>query len=240
MFSDTDIKKQIEERQNNPVKGIAINPFEEKYLTPVGYDLRVGVKGFSWKNKREIDIEQEKRIEIKPNDTVIIETLESISISKEVGATIHAMVSKSVIYGLSHISTTIDPGWTGKLLISIHNFRDSSVELRFRDSFCTVCFYRAESESIALLGRPIDRDDIWERLLEIGKEEKDRQAREIQIQKERGKTQDRVRIALMVIFILLASFIGIQVSFKDPALGASLAAFLAVVSPSIVELLKPK
>ncbi|WP_199322343.1 MULTISPECIES: dCTP deaminase domain-containing protein [Calothrix] len=202
--------------------------------------MRVGVKGFSWRNKREIDIEQEKIIEIKPNDTVIIETLESISLSKEIGATIHAMVSKSVIYGLSHISTTIDPGWTGKLLISIHNFRDNSVELRFRDSFCTVCFYRVESESTAILGRPIDRDDIWERLLEIAKEEKDRQARETQIKKEKEKTEDRIRITLMVVFILLTSFIGLQVSFKDAALGASLAAFLAVVSPSIIELLKPK
>ncbi|QIR39213.1 deoxycytidine deaminase [Tolypothrix sp. PCC 7910] len=240
MLSDTDIRNQIENRKNNSTKGIYINPFEEKYLTPVGYDLRVGVKGFSWQSKREIDIEQEKKIEIKPNDTVIIETLESISLSKEIGANIHAMVSKSVIYGLSHISTTIDPGWTGKLLISIHNFRDSSVELRFRDSFCTVCFYKVESESTAILGRPIDRDDIWERLLEIAKEEKDRQAREIQLKKEKEKTEDRIRITLIVLFILLTSFIGLQVSFKDAALGASLAAFLAVVSPSIINLLKPK
>jgi len=64
MFSDTDIKLQIEERRNNSTKGIFIDPFEDKYLTPVGYDLTVGVKGFSWKNKREFDIEQDKGIEI--------------------------------------------------------------------------------------------------------------------------------------------------------------------------------
>ncbi|AFY46386.1 deoxycytidine deaminase [Nostoc sp. PCC 7524] len=240
MLSDTDIKQQIEERKNNSAKGILIDPFEEKYLTPVGYDLRVGTKGFSWKKKCEIDIEKERGIEIEPNDTVIIETLESVSLSKEVGATIHAMVSKAVLYGLSHISTTIDPGWTGKLLISVSNYRDSSVMLRFRDSFCTVCFYQMESESIATLGRPVDRDDIWERLLEIAKEERDRQIKEIQIKKGKEKAEDRIRIGLMVAFILLASFIGLQISFKDAALGASLAAFLAVVSPSIIELLKPK
>lgn len=75
MFSDTDIKKQIEIRINDSTKGIFIEPFEDKYLTPVGYDLRIGLKGFSWNNKRVINIEHEKRIEIEPKDTVVIETL---------------------------------------------------------------------------------------------------------------------------------------------------------------------
>jgi deoxycytidine triphosphate deaminase len=64
MLSDTDIKQQIEEKKQNPAKGISIDPFEEKYLTPVGYDLRIGRKGFSWKNKREIDIKQQGLIEL--------------------------------------------------------------------------------------------------------------------------------------------------------------------------------
>ncbi len=240
MLSDTDIKQQLENRKNNPTQGIYIDPFEEKYLTPVGYDLRVGLKGFSWKNKCEIDIEKEKYIKIQPNDTVVIETLESVSLSKEVSATIHAMVSKAVVYGLSHISTTIDPGWTGKLLISVSNYRDSSVELRFRDSFCTVCFHKMESESKVPLVRPQDRDDIWERLLEIAKEERDRQLKETQIKKGKEKAEDRIRIGLVVAFIFVVSFVGLQISFKDAALGASLAAFLAVVSPIIIEILKPK
>ncbi|MTJ15029.1 deoxycytidine deaminase [Anabaena sp. UHCC 0187] len=240
MLSDADIRNQLEERKNTPDKGIAIDPFEEKSLTPVGYDLRVGRKGFSWKSKCEINIQQEGIIEIQANDTVVIETLEKISLSKEVGATIHAMVSKSVLYGLSHISTTIDPGWTGKLLISVSNYRDSSVVIRFQDSFCTVCFYKVESEAkVPGFNRP-DRDDIWERLLIIAQEEKDRQTREGEIKKAKEKIENRNRIGLIVGFILIASFFGLQISFKDPALGASLAAFLAVVSPSIIELLKRK
>jgi dCTP deaminase len=166
--------------------------------------------------------------------------LENLTLSKEIAATIHAMVSKSVIYGLSHISTTIDPGWTGKLLISISNYRDSSVDLRFEDSFCTVCFYKLETEAKLPSYRPPGRSDIWARLLDIAKDEKDKQAREIQIKKGKEKIEDRVRIGLMVAFILLASSIGLQISFKDPALGAALAAFLAVVCPGIIELLKPK
>lgn len=229
MFSDTDIKEQIEQRKNNPTKGIFIEPFEEKYLTPVGYDFRVGVKGFSWKNKREIDIEKDKCIEILPNDTVVIETLESVSLSKEVGATIHAMVSKAVLYGLSHISTTIDPGWTGKLLISVSNYRDSSIELRFRDSFCTVCFHKMESESKVNLGRPADRDDIWETLLNISRQEKKK--------REKGNTS---RNMLIISFIIIVLFSGIFVSLKNPDLGSALAAFIALISPVVYDRLKSK
>ena len=229
MLSDTDIKQQIEDRKNNPTEGIYINPFEEKYLTPVGYDFRVGLKGFSWKNKREIDIEKEREIEIEPNDTVVIETLESVSLSKEVGATIHAMVSKAVLYGLSHISTTIDPGWTGKLLISVSNYRDSSVVLRFRDSFCTVCFHKMESESKVPLGRPADRDDIWGSLLEISRQEK----------KKREK-ENVNRNILIIFFITIVLFLGVFVSLKNPDLGSALAAFLALISPVVYDRLKSK
>lgn len=240
MLSDTDIRNQIEERKNNPDQGIDIIPFEKNCLTPVGYDLRVGIKGFSWKNKCEIDIQKQGKIEIEAKDTVVIETLESVEISKEVSATIHAMVSKVIKYGLSHISTTIDPGWEGKLLISISNYRDSSVELYFEQPFCTVCFYKLESAAKKTGFNPPGRSDLWGELRDKAKEEQERQQRELQLNIARKKQENRLRISLLIAFIFLASFMGLLVSFRDPALGASLAAFLAVVSPSIVELLKPK
>lgn len=161
-----------------------------------------------------------------------------MSLSKEIAGTIHSMVSKAVL-GLSHISTTIDPGWTGKLLISIHNYRDCSVELRFRDSFCTVCFHKVESESKALLGRPVDRDDIWQVLLDKAKEEKDRQARELDRKKENSRKEVRIRLGLLVIFILLVLSVGFLISFKSPNLGAAFATFIAAFSPIINERLKP-
>lgn len=239
MFSDTDIRNQIEVRRNDSSKGISIEPFKDKYLTPVGYDLRIGIKGFSWNNKREIDIGNDKRIEIEPNDTVVIETLESVSLSKEIAGTIHSMVSQTVPQGLSHISTTVDPGWTGKLLISVHNYRDCSIEIRFQDSFCTICFHKVESESKVSLGRPVDRDDLWQRLLEKAKEEKDRQVREQDRKNEKSKKEVRVRISLLVIFILSVIFVGFLISFKNPNLGAAFATFIAAFSPIINERLKP-
>ncbi len=142
MFSDEDIKKAIKDYQNNSEDGLFIEDFDNNSLTPVGYDLRVGEEGYSWKRKEIINIKQDGKIPIDANDTVVIRTLESLSISKKVSATIHSIVSKVIPKGLSDISTTIDPGWTGKLLISVHNNRDSSTELIYGERLCTVCFYR--------------------------------------------------------------------------------------------------
>lgn len=229
MFSDVDIKQQLQERKKNSERGILIEPFEDKYLTPVGYDLRVGKKGFSWNSKEEVDIEGKRRIEIKPNDTIVIETLESVSLSKEVGATIHSMATRVITQGLSQISTTIDPGWTGRLLISFHNYRDSSVELRLGDSFCTICFYRVESKSKVSLGRPPDRDDLWQQLIEISRQEKKKK-------EEENRRRNFGRWA----FIAIGLLVGVIISIRKPDIGASVATFLAVFSPLVYDNLKPR
>ncbi|MEQ9355259.1 dCTP deaminase [Coleofasciculus chthonoplastes] len=251
MFSDVDIEKQLESQKRDPDTGISIEPFDKKYLTPVGYDLRVGKKGFSWNNKREENIERDGGIEIEPRDTVVIETLESITLSREVGATIHAMATRVNSQGLSHISTTVDPGWTGKLLISCHNYRDSPVELRLGDSFCTVCFFRVDSQAKVSVGRPPDRDDIWQQLIEKASQEKQqlrekanqekqRQEREIKEEKERERRERQNRLFGMASFAVVALAIGIVTSLINPVIGASLAAVIGGISPFVVEILKAK
>jgi dCTP deaminase len=239
LFSDEDIKKALEEYNNNPEDGLLIEPFDRKYLSPVGYDLRVGKQGFSWNKKRIINIELDGKIQIEANDTVVIQTLESISLSKKVAATVHSVVSKIITKGLSDISTTIDPGWTGKLLISVHNYRDSSTELRFQEYFCTVCFYRVELESKINLNRSIDRDELWEQLLEKAEDERKRidqakNQKEIQI-----KNANKIRKIQLIFFIFIALTGGIATSVINPTLGSSLAGFLAVIAPIVYDMLKP-
>jgi len=239
LFSDEDIKKAVEQYNNNPEDGLLIEPFDRKYLSPVGYDLRVGKQGFSWNKKRIINIELDGKIQIEANDTVVIQTLESISLSKKVAATVHSVVSKIITKGLSDISTTIDPGWTGKLLISVHNYRDSSTELRFQEYFCTVCFYRVELESKINLNRSIDRDELWEQLLEKAEDERKRieqakNQKEIQI-----KNTNKIRKIQLIFFIFIALTGGIVTSVINPTLGSSLAGFLAVIAPIVYDMLKP-
>ncbi|MBW4678723.1 MAG: deoxycytidine deaminase [Microcoleus vaginatus WJT46-NPBG5] len=233
MFSDVDIEREIVARKKDPEKGIAIEPFEKKSLTPVGYDLRVGKRGFSLKNKRELNIEGKTKIEIQPNDTVVIETLESVSLSKKIGATIHSMASLVVLQGLSHISTTIDPGWSGKLLISFHNYRDSFVELEFKEVFCTVCFYRVESEAKVPLVREADRDDLLRQLKQKCKEEE-------QKEEERNKKASMHWMFVLVILISAFGVLGFLVSLKNPPIGGALSPLIALVISILYDRLKPR
>jgi dCTP deaminase len=239
LFSDEDIKKALEEYNNNPEDGLLIEPFDRKYLSPVGYDLRVGKQGFSWNKKRIINIESEGRIQIDANDTVVIQTLESLTLSKKVAATVHSVVSKIITKGLSDISTTIDPGYTGKLLISVHNYRDSSTELRFQEYFCTVCFYKVDLESKINLNRSIDRDELWEQLLEKAEDERKRIEQAKSQQESQIKNANRSRKIQLIFFIFIALTGGIATSVINPTLGSSLAGFLAVIAPIVYDMLKP-
>ena len=239
MFSDEDIKKALEEYKDNPEDGLLIEPFDRKYLSPVGYDLRVGKQGFSWNKKRIVNIESEGRIQIDANDTVVIQTLESITLSKKVAATVHSVVSKIITKGLSDISTTIDPGYTGKLLISVHNYRDSSTELRFQEYFCTVCFYKVDLESKINLNRSIDREELWEQLLEKAEDERKRIEQAKSQQESLIKNANRIRKIQLIFFIFIALTGGIATSVINPTLGSSLAGFLAVIAPIVYDMLKP-
>lgn len=240
MFSDVDIERALDAHRNNPEEGLDIVPFEKiKYLTPVGYDLRVGREGYSWNRKEVIQIERDGKIIINANDTVVIRTLETITLSKKIAATIHSIVSKTITKGLSDISTTIDPGWSGKLLISIHNYRDSPTELRFGEYFCTVCFYSVESPSQINLDRRSDRDDLWEQLLEKAEAEKRRIAQAKNQEANRIKNENRSRVIALLLLSIFVLIGGVTASLSMPELGASIAGFLAVITPVVYDKLKP-
>lgn len=231
MFSDKDIEEAIEiYKKNNQQEGLLIKPFDKKYLTPVGYDLRVGIEGFSWNKKHVINIKKEGKIHIEPNDTVVIRSFESVNLSNKVSATVHSIVSKIITRGLSDISTTIDPGWEGKLLISVHNHRDTSTELKFKESLCTICFYTLNSPSQINRGTSNDRDDLWEQLLEISRVEQQKIEYEKIIEKNRIDKINNFRTQLSIVLILGVLVFGIVVSYINPTVGASIAAFLAVIA----------
>jgi len=103
MLSDIDIRKAME---NGDIK---IEPFEIACLTAVGYDLRLGISGFSLTNQEEIDIFKRKGVMIAPHEMVIVTSKEEIQLSKKISGTIHAQV-KRLNQGLQAISATADPG----------------------------------------------------------------------------------------------------------------------------------
>ncbi len=159
MLSDTDIKKHLG-------NGLHIEPFDESCLSPIGYDFRVGEWAFSLRKRKEYDLKSPDRLIVEAGETMVIRTLESMSLSNEFGATVHSMVSLLTEGGISHISTTVDPGHKGHLLIQFHNQSVEPVILTPKQPFCTVCFYRMDSPATMRTPHKDGRLPLEHRLIE--------------------------------------------------------------------------
>ncbi len=136
LMTDVDIHRALG-------KDIVIEPFSPQSLTPVGYDFTVGDFFFSWEHGL-LQPNADGDYDLPPKSTIQILTKESLWVSGRVGGTLHSKVSL-VSKGLSHISTTLDPGWYGPLLITIHNNRDQPILLHGDETFFTLVFQKVNT-----------------------------------------------------------------------------------------------
>lgn len=116
-LSDVDIQKERKRGQ------IFIEPFDILQLQPSGYNLTPTKFFYSTKKKRFLEIvenDEEVYVMIDKNDTVLVLTRESVAISESLTGAFYSKV-KIVSDGFGHVSTTLDPEWDGKLLISLNN-----------------------------------------------------------------------------------------------------------------------
>ncbi len=149
-MSDRDIRKALG-------RDIVIEPFSETSLTPIGYDFSVGEYVYSLE---EGLLEAEDGVySLPPKNTIQILTKESLWVSSRVAGTFHSKVSL-VSRGFSHISTTLDPGWYGPLLITIRNNTDKQQEIKTDDTFVTLLFSRVTSPTASKHFKPEFRKDI--------------------------------------------------------------------------------
>ena len=150
MLSDVDVKKYLG-------KEIVIEPFADELMTPVGYDFTVGDFVFSIESGL---LEPTNGIyELQNKSTYQILTKESLWVSSKIGGTFHSKVSL-VSKGLSHISTTLDPGWYGPLLITIRNNTQGLIEIKQGDPFVTLIFSQLKSPTNTPHFKPEFRKDI--------------------------------------------------------------------------------
>ncbi|WAK01003.1 hypothetical protein [Methylobacter sp. YRD-M1] len=74
------------------------------------------------------------------NENVVIGTNENIKLGDRIGGALFATV-KNTDVGLPHISTTIDPGWSGRLQIGLVNPTRTCKKLDFMESICKARFH---------------------------------------------------------------------------------------------------
>ncbi|HEY9804720.1 MAG TPA: hypothetical protein V6D25_30585 [Leptolyngbyaceae cyanobacterium] len=237
MFSDEDIRKAIDDFKSNQEEGLLIEPFELKSLTPVGYDIRVGIEAFSKKKRKVILIEKDGKINIEPNEIVVIRTLENITLSKKVSATIHSIVSQTIDNNLSNISTTIDPGYSGTLLIQISNLHNSSVQLNFKEPLCTICFYNVNSPSKVNRGTENDRDDIWRRLIREARSEQERLEKEEKLREDERRRKYIFNASLLILIGVISSAFVFRVYANNPPFANFIVAMLTFIVPIIYDII---
>lgn len=149
-FSDRDILRALN-------KEIVIEPFDQKCLTPIGYDFRIGDYVFSLEHGLLEVVNG--FYELPPKSTIQVLTKEALWVSSRVAGTFHSKVSL-VSRGLSHISTTLDPLWYGPLLITFRNNTDNTIRMRPGDSFVTLLFSRVRTQTKLPHNKPSHRQDI--------------------------------------------------------------------------------
>ncbi|WP_026104289.1 hypothetical protein [Anabaena sp. PCC 7108] len=101
------------------------------------YDLRVGREYRDHKESGKHDLLDNGKISLQPGAAVIIETQEEFKFPKTRFG--HVVPKVSLLQdGLSNTSSKIDPGYGGKLSITVFNLGKRTVELKKGDPFCTI------------------------------------------------------------------------------------------------------
>lgn len=126
----------------NPKTGDEREPGQ---LQAHGYDLRVD-RVFSWATNSWRDLANGESYAIKAGQFVVIGTYERIRLTRKVAATVHAM-ARMTLAGLSHISTTVHPGWSQAepephyIIVAVSNVSRSPITIEHRQPFCRLLFY---------------------------------------------------------------------------------------------------
>ena len=181
-MSDIDIRKAIQSGE------MAIAPFNidktDERLTPAGFNFSFTNFIISLNERKPYEVLEEQvdenesvsnvYFELKPGDSALALTRESIWVSGSIAGTFHSKVAYAAL-GLGQISTTLDPGWQGQLLISMNNPNASPVKVVIanRDkcgqlcykNFITLCLYRLESPTKSKSDNVYARLEIIENVL---------------------------------------------------------------------------
>lgn len=156
LLTDTDLEKLIAKELNGaPNNALVIHPYSDDSLTPVGYDLRVGITVATSNEVGRKKLIEGESFAIAPGATALISTLEALRmpLDRSISGLIESKVTK-VSKGLSHISTTVDPDWEGHLLIAVHNHSSEKFTMSYGETFCTIIFLKNCSPST----RPCNKD----------------------------------------------------------------------------------
>jgi len=102
----------------------------------VTYDLRVGSEYKGHRDANKTELLEGQKIRLDPGAAIIIETMETVQFPKNRFG--HIVPKVSLLQdGISNTSSKIDPGYNGRLLVTVFNLGKKTVELERGAPFCT-------------------------------------------------------------------------------------------------------
>jgi len=101
------------------------------------YDLRVGDKFKDHRNDTIQALNEGECIELLPGNAVIIQTEEEVRFPRRLFGQILPRVSLLAL-GIANTPSKIDPGYSGRLLITTFNHGKRTEKLRRKDGFCSL------------------------------------------------------------------------------------------------------
>ena len=134
ILSDRDIKESMK------TNDLGIEPFNEKNLTPNGYDLSID-EIFIRKTDQHI---KEGMAVIPPLSWFAISTKEFVKMGPQIASQLWIR-SSYARKGIMASFGKVDAGFHGTLTISCFNSNDTEIEIPIGDRFCQIIFERLSS-----------------------------------------------------------------------------------------------
>lgn len=159
MLSNKDIKREL-----ITAKNLAIYPLKYKNIN--GSSINLTASKYAWNSEgNSIVDDNHKVITIEPGEIAHIMTEEALWVSTEISGTYHSRVSLSA-RGLSNISTTLDPEWTGLSYISLTNTSKKPQTINVGDGIVTLTLSYLNTPSERNNDKAASRKDLYGPYLE--------------------------------------------------------------------------
>ncbi|WHY13871.1 hypothetical protein QNH16_24665 [Peribacillus frigoritolerans] len=117
------------------------------------YDLRVGEVYLDHRETRQMALTDGGIIKLPPGSAFIIETMEEVRFPKTRFGQIVPKVNL-LKKGISNTTSKIDPGYNGKLLVTVFNLGKNTVPLKKGEKFCTMIVQTIHGSGVKHYNKP--------------------------------------------------------------------------------------
>jgi deoxycytidine triphosphate deaminase len=125
-------------------------PFDEKHLKSASYAIRIGKKVIHWDGKgelRERKLKRGERFELRPNSIFFIVTKEKFRLPPYIAMRFNLKINNVHRGLLLGTGPLVDPGFSGHLLVPLHNLTVNRYHFSEGDTFAWVEFTKVSPNS---------------------------------------------------------------------------------------------